>query len=381
MSNRTSHLMDSTALSPNLRFPSDPRVNDSEIVFGNGQRVNWKAGFTKDAMMTFDEFTYTKDSTGSFLIGELERLDPTLHEPLVQVTWGRDIDLREDVTIADEVSSFTNSSFAAAGGIVPTGKNWISKDANAISGIALDIGKTLHPLYLWGMEIKYTLPELASAQKLGRPIDVQKLDGLKMKWNMDVDEMVYIGDTTFNQKGLCNNTGTGTGFVTATNVVTAGASSPTGNSSSTRWIDKTADAILADINTALTNAWTASGWSIIPDELRLPPVQFGYLVAQKVSNAGNVSLLEFLRNNSLSNAANGRPLNIQPIKWLTGRGAGSTDRMLVYTRDRDRVRFPLVPLQRTPLEYRNLYQIVTYYGRIGCVEFVYPETVGYVDGI
>src|SRR5580765_6904879 len=59
--------------------------------------------FTTDEIMTFDQLTV--DSTGAFLIGELERLDPTLHEPLATVTWGRDIDLREDVTLADEVSS------------------------------------------------------------------------------------------------------------------------------------------------------------------------------------------------------------------------------------------------------------------------------------
>jgi hypothetical protein len=44
------------------------------------------------------------DSTGAFLIGELERLDQTLHMPLAAVTWSRDIDLREDVTLADEFS-------------------------------------------------------------------------------------------------------------------------------------------------------------------------------------------------------------------------------------------------------------------------------------
>src|SRR6266478_6490155 len=74
----------------------------------------------------------TVDSTGAFLVGELERLDLTLHEPLAAVTWGRDIDLREDVTIADEVSSFTLSTYASAGGLgtgntVGNGKAWIGK--------------------------------------------------------------------------------------------------------------------------------------------------------------------------------------------------------------------------------------------------------------
>jgi len=399
MSNRLAY-RGSSALSPNLILPghSDPRVQGNLIRYDNGQVIDWMKGykegtqperrrhFTTDSFMTFDEFTFTKDSTGAFLIGELERLDQELHDPLASVTWGRDIDLREDVTIADEVSSFTNSSFASAGGIVPSGKAWLSKDANQITGIALDIGKTTHPLYLWALEVKYTLPELASAQKLGRPIDVQKYDGLKIKYQMDIDEQVYIGDSTLGQVGLANAT-TAQGCaatdqpVSSTNAAQAGASSPTGNSTSLKWVDKTPDAILADVNYALTQCWTNAGWALMPTELRVPPVEFGYLVSQKVSSAGNVSILEFLRNNSLSNAAYGKPLNIQPVKWLTGRGAASSDRLMVYTKERNRVRFPLVPLQRTPLEYRNLFQIVTYYGRLGVVERVYGESLYYLDGI
>lgn len=326
-----------------------------------------------DAMMTFDAATI--DSAGVFLIGELERLDQTLHDPLVSVTWGRDIQLRTDVTIADEVSSFTNSSFAAAGGVTPGGKAWLSKDANAITGIALDIGKTTNPLYLWAMETKWTLPELESAQKLGRPIDAQKYAGMQLKHNMDVDEQVYIGDTVLGVPGLVNSTA-----VTAGNVA-AGAQG------STKWVSKSPDEILNDVNSALSSVWAASGWAVIPSELRLPPTQYSYLVANKVSGNADKSILTYLKENNLAKQ-NGQDLNIQPLKWLIGAGAGGTqgvlntvDRMVAYTNDPLRVRFPMVPLQRTPLEYRSLFQITTYYGRLGVVEFVYPETLGYFDGI
>ena len=50
-------------------------------------------------MITFDQATV--DSSGAFLIGELERLDQTLNLPLVGYTWTRDIQLREDVSIAE----------------------------------------------------------------------------------------------------------------------------------------------------------------------------------------------------------------------------------------------------------------------------------------
>lgn len=73
------------------------------VAMGNPIRAR-----TRDQMMTFDQRTV--DSSGAFLVGELERLDQTMHEPLASVTWSRDIDLRSDVSIADETSSFTNST-------------------------------------------------------------------------------------------------------------------------------------------------------------------------------------------------------------------------------------------------------------------------------
>lgn len=324
-------------------------------------------------MITYDR--YTIDSTGAFMIGELERLDQTLHEPLVSVTWGRDIDLREDVSIADDASSFTNSTFAAAGSIQSSGKNFIGKNSNAIPGVAVDIGKTSNPLYLWGMEVSYTIPELMSAQQLGRPVDAQKYQGMQLKWQMDIDEMVYVGDTAVNQFGLLNS-----------NVVTT-SFAEVGTGGGTAWVTKTPDEILKDVNDLITDCWVASGTAVCPSKLLLPPAQFAYITSQKVSEAGNISILQFLEDNCIALKINGKKLDIQPCKWLTGIGtpAGSpeagTDRMICYSQDKNRVRFPLVPLQRTPLEYRSIYHLTTYFGKLGVVEIVYPETLLYRDGI
>lgn len=324
-------------------------------------------------MLTYDKMTL--DSTGAFLIGELERLDQTLHDPLVAVTWGRDIDLREDVSIADESSSFTNSTFASAGTLNSNGKNFIGKNSNNIPGVGVDIGKTVSPLYLWGSEIAYTIPELLSAQQLGRPIDEQKFKGMQLKWQMDIDEMVYIGDSGLGKYGLVNSTSVTTGFVDA------------GAAGTTQWSTKTPAEILADINALITAAWAAAGYAVCPTKLLLPPTQFGYITSQTVSTAGNISILKFVQDNCITLSITGKKLDIQPVKWLVGRGvaAGSpsaaTDRMVVYTQASDRVRYPLVPLQRTPLEYRSIYHLTTYFGRLGCVEFVYPECVRYADGI
>jgi hypothetical protein len=310
----------------------------------------------------------TIDSTGAFYVNELERLDQTVHEPLVDITWGRDIILREDITVGDDNSSFTNSTFASMGGIAPTGKSWIGKNTTAIQRVQVDIQKTVYPLSLWGEELAYTLPELASAVQTGRPIDSQMYDGLRLKHQMDIDAMVYTGDTGYGLYGLINSPQVFTG-----NVVNGG--------SGTQWTTKTPAQILTDVNTMLATTWANSGWAIVPGEIRLPPNQFGYIATPPITTAGTVSIMTYLEENNIYTKRTKKPLNIQYVKWLAGAGAGGTDRMMAYTNDQRRVRYPLTDLQRTPVEYRGIFMVTTYWGRLGAVEFVYPNTLIYQDGI
>jgi hypothetical protein len=329
------------------------------------------------------------DSTGAFMVGELERLDLTLHEPLASVSWGRDIELREDVTIADEVSAFTVSSYGSAGGLgdgqgIGTGKSWIGKNTNQITGVSVDIGKITQPLLLWGEEIKYTIPELESAARLGRPIDQQKYNAMQLKHQMDIDEQVYIGDTGLSVFGLYNSDSR-----TGVDKVTAVANIANGVSGSALWTRKSPDEILQDVNEALTTAWGSTGWAVVPSAILLPPGPFGYIATTKVSNAGNVSILKYLHENNLLTTSKAGNLSIYPSKWGQGTGVGGTigttgaghDRMVVYTNEKDRVRFPLTLLQRTPIQYSGIYQLTTYFCRLGVVEIVYPETVLYRDGL
>lgn len=329
---------------------------------------------------TADGRTY--DSSGAFLVGELERLDQELHMPLAEVSYLRDIELREDVTIADDVTSFTLSTFASSGGLgtgasIGNGKSWIGRSTTQIARINVDINKIPHPLNPWGEEVAWTIFELESAAKVGRPIDDQKHEGLKLKHQMDIDEQVYIGDTSMGVTGLINNAG-----VTTTNV-------PNGAGGSPNWAQKTADEILADFNTALTLVWAASAWAVIPQEVRIPPAQFGQLAMQKVATQnGLLSILKYVEENNILTAAGRGKLNIQPLKWAIGAGVGGTigttgtvDRMMVYTNEKKRVRFPMTMLQRTPIQYDAVWHKTTYFCRLGVVEWVYTETGGYFDGI
>lgn len=323
----------------------------------------------------------TVDSTGAFMVGELERLDQTLHMPLAAVSWSRDIDLREDVSLADEFSSFTLTNFGSAGNLgagnsIMTGKAWIGKSTDQIGGVGVDTGKIASPLTPWGLELKYTVLELESAAKMGRPIDDQKYEALKLKHQMDTDEQVYVGDTNIGVTGLVNNA-----------LVTNVSNLPNGAGGSPKWNLKTPAEILADVNAVLISAWTASGFAVMPTHLLLPPVQFGYITSQVISSAGTVSILKYLLENNIVTASGKGTISIQPAKWLVGAGAGGTlgtagtDRMVAYTKRKDYVRYPMTMLQRTPIQYFSIYHASTYYCRLGVVEVVYPETFAYRDGL
>lgn len=310
-------------------------------------------------MITIDKATV--DAVGVFLVGELERLDQTLNLPLVSYKWSRDMPLRSDVSIADEQSSFTNTDLAAAGGVNPNGKNWIGKNSTALPQTNIYIEKTAQPLSLWGMELGWTLPELASAQQVGRPIDSQKYDAMQLKWNMDIDEQVYIGDSDMGITGLLN------------------LSQVTPISAAKAWATASPDEIVQDFNLILSQAWVTSGYAICPKKVGLAPELFGLLASKKVSDAGNISVLEYVKVNCIAFQENGEPLEIVSMKWASKRGAAGAHRVVAYTQDEKFIRFPLVPLLNTPLEYRGLYQLTTYYGRLGQVETPYGNTIAYMD--
>jgi hypothetical protein len=240
------------------------------------------------------------------------------------------------------------------------------------------VAKIANPLTPWAMELKYTILELESSAKLGRPIDAQKFDGLQMKYQMDVDEMVYFGDTMLAVNGLGNAS-----LVTNVGNVAVGAAN------TTQWNTKTPDEILTDINAALNSVWVASAFAIIPSNILLPTLAYGYIATQKVALSGNQSILAYVEQNNLFSREGKGTLKIYPAKFCNGLGAAGVigtggagrDRMIVYSKLVDKVRFPMTMIQRTPVQYDGIYHKTTYFGRLGVVEVVYPETIGYFDGV
>lgn len=302
----------------------------------------------------------TIQSTGAFLVGELEKLDRNVYEPIADFTWGRDIDTRDDVTIADEVTSFITSEFAGGFGGTSIGKkSWISGKDSTPAQIAVAMNKTVTPLTPWGMEVSYSIFELQKAMQVGRPIDVQKYDALRMKHQLDIDTQVYIGDDELGVEGLLNST-----QVTSSNI---GA-----------FPNPIVPATVIDFfNTILDAAWAATQYTRIPNRVLVAPAVFSALATTQLPNT-TMNLLNYVKANNLS-VANGGSFEILPCKWLANTTLFPNGRIVAYTKDRSVVRFPLVQLQSLPVQFRDYMQAVPYYAALGGVEFVRPEMVYYGD--
>lgn len=320
-----------------------------------------------------------KDSTLAYYVNQLENLDRRLYEPLTGVSWSRDIKLRPGIAMSDEATSFVRAAFAATGSLdnpsnaQTSGGNmpWISAETTAIPGVSVNGQKIILPLRALAREVSYTSIELERSQKTGQPIDTQKVNALNLLYNMNIDQMVYIGSSDVGATGFLNNAGITTSAVA------------NGLSGSSQWVNKTPDEILFDVNSLLESTWAASAYgdNLCPRQLRLPPVQFSYIASQKVSSAGNVSILKFLKENSIALEVNGQELDIKPVKWLPGIGTNSEDRMVAYTNDESRIRFPMVPIRRETAYYQGIRFTAPYLYALGEMEIVYPEMIQYADGI
>jgi hypothetical protein len=313
-------------------------------------------------MMTFDKRTI--DSTGAFVIGQLEKFDPRVNEPLVAVTYTRDVSLRTDVSLSDSSASFTQDFFAAKDG--ETG-GYIGANTTTVGEVGLDVKKVDQPLNLWAKKAGWTIPELMRSMQLGRPLDVSKVAVLAKDFQMVADKTFYLGSTLFGTKGLLNN-----------------ASVSSANATNGNWSNgtTTADEIVADINELLSRAYENAAYAVCPTDLLVDPDSLATMSSMKISSAGNISVLEYAKTNCLSNTINGRPLNIRAAKYAaSGEAVSNKNMMVAYSNDPVYIQFPLVPLQRQQMVYQDIAQSVAYIGATGVVEFRYPETVAYSVGI
>lgn len=306
----------------------------------------------------------------AMLVGELEKIDPTLNEPLTAVTWQRDIPMIAGGGFVNNVSSV----FVSYGTSGTNEESLIYNGSTDIAVAQADISKESWRTLIFAEILNINLLDKEAVQQIGRSLESILEDGIRLNYNKLMDKSNYRGLAKIGSYGLINNPD-----------VVATAAAETGTDNSTKWKDKTPDQILADINAALAAQWEAVGYdeSAMANQIGLPPEQFGYLVTSLVSAAGNISILEYIKRNNLA-SAQGIDLVIVPMRQLIGASGSNTDRMVIYRNDRKYLNFEnTMPLGRfaTGIKPETLSFLSTFVAQFSELKMIYPMTVRYVDGI
>ena len=303
-----------------------------------------------------------------FLMKELEKTDETILEPLTGTDWPRDMPVVTGGGLSESVASI-DVTYASTG---TDDDNLFFDAANDIPVIQADLSKQVARCFNFAEYMAFNVMEKEKMMQVGRDPETFLNKGIRLHCDKVIDRNVYVGFRKVSSTGLCNNP----------SIIRSSAVRNAANTS-TRWREKTADEILMDINMVLSAVWTENDCAsdALPNHILIPVDQFGQLVTRKVSDDSERSILTYVLENNIA-ARQGRELVISPCKWCTGIGSDSTDRMVVYSNQVDRICFNLTqPLRRMETEYADMRIKIPYISQFSEVRFLYPTTVRYMDGI
>jgi hypothetical protein len=245
--------------------------------------------------------------------------------------------------------------------------------ANGSPVVQMNLGKDTFGAHVFSTILRVPFVDMQRMQVTGKSLDALLTDGVRLAYDKHMDQNCYVGLTRYGTQGLINNSN-----VTAASVAT-------GTGGSTNWSAKTPDEILKDVNDAITAVWSAAQYdlSAIPNHILIPHEQFNYIVSQKVSQAADKSILEYLLDNNIAKR-NGQQLVIAGCPWCKGAGTSSADRMVVYVHhERFLAMEELVPLSRTMTQpnVEALAYDSVYMANVSQLELFYTQTIRYFDGI
>lgn len=251
--------------------------------------------------------------------------------------------------------------------------NWFHHLAKDIH--IADVEREQHEVAIEMADIgyRYTLQELGTAMMVpGTNLTVERASAARRAYEEFLDNLALRGMSDKNYKGVIDFPGI--------TIVASPNSAATPTSSD--WDDKTADEILADINTLIAGMWSNSLQIELADTILLPVEAMTTLVSKRVTDT-NMTVLDFLASKNLYSFQTGRPLLIRAVRGLETAAADGSGRMVAYRRD------PQVLKLHLPMPHRFLpvwqtgpmiFDIPGIF-RVGGLEIRRPGAVRYMDGI
>lgn len=211
----------------------------------------------------------------------------------------------------------------------------------------------------------FSVQEIRAAAKTGRNINQKKSRAARRAQMSKENNLAFFGDSGAGFLGFLNHPN-----VSITTIPNDGTGS------STEWINKTPDQVLRDMNLLFRAIFSVSKGVEFGNTLLLPLEQHSLIFDTPRASGSDMSIGKwFLENNP----------HAESIDWLNeleGAGAGSTDRMMAYHRNPDKVTMEVPQdYEEFPAQERGLEMIIPAHSRYGGILFYYPLSASYGDGI
>lgn len=222
-------------------------------------------------------------------------------------------------------------------------------------------------VYAIGTSYGYSTKDIRRAKMAGKPLTSQRAAAARRANDAKINAVAFKGDPEYGIKGICDVPNI-TAYVPA--------SVAKGEGTSTKWADKTADQILADLNGVVNAIVDSTNGVELPDTILLPIAQYNYISTLKVPDSEGKTVLSFFLANS--------PYikNIKPIHELKGLGTGGVDVGICYRYDPEalELNLPLGYTQYAP-QQKNLEFVVPCESSCAGVIVFYPLSVAKFEGI
>jgi len=320
------------------------------------------------SMMRANDRKFASDAY-AFLQKQLEKVDSKILEPLSSTLWPRDMPVKTGGGFVESVST-VNVTYATTG---KGDAGLLFNEANDIPTMQAEYGKDITPVFNWANSMRISYIDKKKFENIALNLEDALNKGIHKAFDKFCDDNVFLGFTKVNTTGLINNP----------NITRVAAAPHTSGGTDTKWEEKDADDILADINDALVAVWSSNDMAEdgLPNHILIPAEQYGSIVTRKVGVTGDKSILTYIKENNIA-TQQGKDLVISPNKYCKAAGQSGADRMVVYINEEGRVRFhQTAPLHRANTQNIDLAFKTHYVAQVSAVEFLYPTTVRYVDGI
>ncbi|WP_290688389.1 MULTISPECIES: DUF2184 domain-containing protein [unclassified Haematobacter] len=302
----------------------------------------------------------------AFAISQATRINATVYRTQYPEVRYRGL-IPVDTTGPEWVKSVTYFSLDGVGRA-----EWLNAGADDVPRAEIIRSKMETTVGMAGIGYGWNLEELAQAQMLGINLAESKGIAARRAAEEKIDIVALFGDAEKGFTGLVNNP-----------AVTQIDAAATGTGGSTEWADKDADAILGDVDTALTRVFDDTNTVGLSNTLLMPNSRYSLLNRRMVTPMADKTVLTWLKENNLFTQETGLPLMIRGVRGMETMGEGGTARMVAYRNSPDVLKLNMpMPFRFFPVWQTGPFRFeVPGAFRIGGVDFLLPKEAVYMDGI